>query len=209
MDHMMPSMDGIETVRIIRGTGYSGTIVALTANAIVGQAEVFLSNSFDDFISKPIDMRILDGMLNTYIVNKQPPEVIASAQTKKEIMKSDMPFDISGLNSKQGLAFFDGDLDKYIQAVESFIKNASKIIINLQAVTEGSLPEYAVNSRSLKSISGWICADGIRVKAAEAETFATAGDLNGVIGLNGELIKQTEFLIAELHGRLAEIGAGV
>ena len=80
MDHMMPKMDGMEAVKIIRETGYSQPIVALTANAVVGQMDVFLSNGFDDFISKPIDMRHLNIALKKYVRDKQPPEVIEAAR---------------------------------------------------------------------------------------------------------------------------------
>jgi len=78
MDHMMPDMDGIETVRRIREwefakqtpkqSGFVRTpIVALTANALVGNAEMFKQNGFDDFISKPIDLRQLNTILIKYI----------------------------------------------------------------------------------------------------------------------------------------------
>jgi CheY-like chemotaxis protein/anti-sigma regulatory factor (Ser/Thr protein kinase) len=72
MDHMMPEMDGIETVKILRGMGYQSPIVALTANAISGQAEIFKQNGFDDFISKPIDILQLDAVLNKWIRTKTP-----------------------------------------------------------------------------------------------------------------------------------------
>jgi len=80
MDHMMPKMDGIETVKKLREMGYRRTIVALTANALIGRAEMFLKNGFDGFISKPIDSRELNVMLNELIRNKKPPEVIEAAR---------------------------------------------------------------------------------------------------------------------------------
>jgi len=67
MDHMMPGMDGIETTRKLRELGYRGAIVALTANAIVGNEEMFAQNGFDGFISKPIDIRVLDGILDKFV----------------------------------------------------------------------------------------------------------------------------------------------
>ena len=67
MDHMMPGMDGIEAVKIIREMGYINPIVAFTANAVAGQAEMFLANGFDAFISKPIDSYELDKILKWYI----------------------------------------------------------------------------------------------------------------------------------------------
>ena len=67
MDHMMPEMDGIEATQKLRSMGYKGVIVALTANALVGNAEMFKQNGFDDFISKPIDLSQLNAILNRYI----------------------------------------------------------------------------------------------------------------------------------------------
>ena len=71
MDHMMPEMDGMETTKYLRDMGYNAPIVALTANAVTGQADVFLQNGFDDFIPKPIDIRQLNSVLNKLIRDKQ------------------------------------------------------------------------------------------------------------------------------------------
>ena len=73
MDHMMPKMDGIEATKILRELGYGAPIVALTANAVAGQADIFLKSGFDWFISKPIDTRQLHIALKKFIRDKQPP----------------------------------------------------------------------------------------------------------------------------------------
>jgi len=86
MDHMMPDMDGIETTRHLRESGYKHTIVALTANAVVGQADIFMENGFNEFMSKPIDIRQLNSLLNKYVRDKQPPEVIEAARKEMEDM---------------------------------------------------------------------------------------------------------------------------
>ena len=78
MDHMMPGMDGLEAARIIREMGYTHPIVALTANAVVGQAEMFLENGFNGFISKPIDIRELNATLNRFIRDRQTQNIKAS-----------------------------------------------------------------------------------------------------------------------------------
>ncbi|MDR2300869.1 MAG: response regulator [Deltaproteobacteria bacterium] len=69
MDHMMPGMDGLETTAAIRAMpGKSQVpIVALTANAISGVKEMFLSKGLSDFISKPIDPFKLEEMLFKWI----------------------------------------------------------------------------------------------------------------------------------------------
>jgi CheY-like chemotaxis protein len=67
LDHMMPQMDGIETVRRLRQMGYAAPIIAFTANAIVGQEENFIEQGFNDFISKPIQTAALNQILNRYV----------------------------------------------------------------------------------------------------------------------------------------------
>ncbi|MCL2245146.1 MAG: ATP-binding protein [Treponema sp.] len=71
MDHMMPKMDGLKTTKALRAMGYTHPIVALTANAVVGQQEMFMANGFDGFISKPIDTRDLNNILIEFIRNKK------------------------------------------------------------------------------------------------------------------------------------------
>jgi len=96
MDHMMPKMDGIEATKIIRDMGYTNSIIALTANALIGRAEMFLKNGFDGFISKPIDSRELNSVLNDFIRNKKPPEVINAARQEhnENVQQAAKIFDI-------------------------------------------------------------------------------------------------------------------
>ena len=65
IDHMMPDMDGIETLRRIREKDRNSDVpaVALTANAISGAREMYLNAGFDDYLSKPIDGERLEKLL--------------------------------------------------------------------------------------------------------------------------------------------------
>jgi len=83
MDILMPEQNGTETMRIMRENGYSHPIVALTANALVGQAEEYTKSGFDDVVSKPIQSTQLNDVLIKFIRDKQPPEVIAAAKTSQ------------------------------------------------------------------------------------------------------------------------------
>jgi|GEM_PF-1474487 len=67
MDHMMPGMDGVETTQKLRAMGYKGAVIALTANALTGNDEMFIQNGFDGFISKPIDMRSMDDIIIKFV----------------------------------------------------------------------------------------------------------------------------------------------
>ena len=65
MDHMMPEMDGIQTLYNLknRASGFDTPVVVLTANAINGSMETYLQNGFSDYLTKPIDQVELDRIL--------------------------------------------------------------------------------------------------------------------------------------------------
>lgn len=67
MDHMMPKMDGVETLHHIRkmiGTYFQNVpIIAVTANAVAGNREKLLKEGFDDFLEKPIERSVLERVL--------------------------------------------------------------------------------------------------------------------------------------------------
>ena len=67
MDHMMPEMDGIEAVKLIRAQGKQMPIIALTANAISGMREMYLANQFDDYLSKPLEIDYLNKCLRRWL----------------------------------------------------------------------------------------------------------------------------------------------
>ncbi|MCL2197992.1 MAG: response regulator [Defluviitaleaceae bacterium] len=67
MDYMMPQMNGLEATTLLREKGYTAPIVALTANAITDKAEMFLQNGFDGYITKPIDIKEVDNVLNKFL----------------------------------------------------------------------------------------------------------------------------------------------
>ena len=70
-DHMMPDKDGIETLHELKeregNSNISTPAICLTANAVLGAREEYLSAGFDDYITKPIDPEILEELLRKYI----------------------------------------------------------------------------------------------------------------------------------------------
>lgn len=73
LDHMMPEMDGIEVLREIRAKNLvqeNTAVIALTANAISGVREMYLSEGFDDYLSKPIEPPELERILRKYLVDQ-------------------------------------------------------------------------------------------------------------------------------------------
>jgi signal transduction histidine kinase/ActR/RegA family two-component response regulator len=80
MDHMMPGMDGVEAVRLIRSLGGRNAevpVIALTANAVSGAREMFLASGFSGFLSKPIDSKALAEVLLRWL----PRELVEKSTT--------------------------------------------------------------------------------------------------------------------------------
>jgi signal transduction histidine kinase/DNA-binding response OmpR family regulator len=156
MDHMMPRMDGIEAVKIIRSLGYTRPIVALTANALAGQAEMFLKNGFDEFISKPIDIRQLNTALNKLVRDKQPPDVVEAARQQKDSMSSANP-----------------SLDP--QIAEFFIRDAKNAINVLEAIYRNKLRRsddlsiFVINIHAMKSALANVGENELSERAARME----------------------------------------
>ena len=204
MDHMMPEMDGIETVKKIRQLGYKHPILALTAETITGQREMFLTNGFDGFISKPIDIRQLDDSLNRFVKKKeQPPakKIDLPAETMPGLSgkKEKAPIQIPGVNSEMGLALYGEDMDIYVAVLRAFIPNALTVIDKMRNVTAETLPGYAINVHGLKGISAGIGAGKISEAAQILETMAKSGDLAGVLAGNEALLKDTEKIVSRVQ----------
>jgi CheY-like chemotaxis protein len=70
MDQMMPEMDGIEVTAKLREMGYTHPIVALTANAVKGEYNSFLESGLSGFMTKPIDIKVLNSYLVKFVKNK-------------------------------------------------------------------------------------------------------------------------------------------
>jgi CheY-like chemotaxis protein/ABC-type amino acid transport substrate-binding protein len=142
MDHFMPKMDGIEATKTIRELGYTQPIIALTANALTGQADIFLANGFDGFISKPIDIRQLNATLNKYIRDKYPAEIVASAQNHEGRLKD--PDNTVPLADTQLLKIFMQDAQRAETALELFCKKQ-------ETYDDEDIQNYILNIHAIKS----------------------------------------------------------
>ncbi|MCL2042757.1 MAG: ATP-binding protein [Treponema sp.] len=184
MDHMMPGMDGIEAVRIIRSWENPQSpipIIALTANALAGNMEMFLSKGFNGFIPKPIDIGQLDDTLKIWIRDKQNQETVQQAKKERTMNNSHPPTPnpqslvsaISGLDTQRGIAMTGGTEAGYIAVLTMFCKDAEDRMSFFQTVPQtDALVQFATQVHALKSASGSIGAAAVSALAAELESAA-------------------------------------
>jgi signal transduction histidine kinase/DNA-binding response OmpR family regulator len=190
MDHMMPGMDGIEAVRRIRaweaeqGHGENGVaIVALTANVLVGNMEMFMSRGFNGFVPKPIDIVQLDEVLNQWVRDKQKTKHITLPQEKKEEItmnskNSLLHENIPGLDIKKGLAMSYGKEENYRQVLSLYCQDVNERLPIFQSVPEtDALPFFVIQVHALKSASASIGANEVSELAAKLEAAGKQEDL--------------------------------
>ena len=169
MDYMMPGINGVETMQAMRDTGYAGPIVVLTANAMIGQAEEFMSHGFDGFISKPIQFVHLNSALMMFIKDKQPPEVIKAAK---------MAQGPSPLLPDQQKLRVDFARDQENAAIEIH-----------RAISSGDIPNAHRLAHTLKGLAGLIGENALAHTAEQAELLLAKGEVPVLTELEYELQK--------------------
>ncbi|MCL2245208.1 MAG: ATP-binding protein [Treponema sp.] len=193
MDHMMPKMDGIEAAKILRGMGYTRPIVALTANAIYGQADIFLKNGFDGFISKPIDIRQLNVSLNRLIRDRQPAAVVEAAHREKlEMEKKSGAGAVQSVDS--GLAeIFARDAEKSVAVMEACLLNGFQ--------DEENIHMYVINVHAMKSALANIGEPELSAAALRLEQAGRDKNINVIVSESPEFIEALRAVIKEINSR--------
>jgi len=185
---MMPRMDGIEAVKIIRSIGYKKPIVALTANALSGQAEMFLNNGFDDFISKPIDIRQLNTVLNRLIRDKQTPDVLEEARKQKNML-----YAAGGHN-----------IAIEPQLAEFFVRDAKKAVSVLTAISENNcrreddIPTFIINVHAMKSALVNVGESDLAAEAGKMEQAGRDKNISLILLSLPEFIESLQKVIEKL-----------
>ena len=216
MDHMMPDMDGIEATQRIREieTDYAKNIpiIACTANAIVGNEQMFISKGFQSFISKPIELGRLDDVIKRWIRDKahEKPYTVRR-DTPDTVNGNDTPhgiFDgvlISGLDIQDGIKRFDGDEDIYLDILRSYTTNTPQLLTQIETVSMDNIADYATLVHGIKGSSYSIGAKAVGQKAENLEKASKSGDIEFVGNHNPELYKSLESLLSDLSGFISSI----
>jgi len=193
MDHMMPKMDGIEATKVLRSMGYNQPIVALTANAVAGQASIFLGNGFNDFISKPIDVRQLNMVLNKLIRDKQPPEVLEAAKRQAQSRTLQSGENSSKMNPR---------------LMEIFIRDTHKALATLDEIcrkndysSEEVLRTYIINVHGVKGTLATIGKMDLSAIALKLEVAGREGKLDIIKSETASFLESLRTYIEELESR--------
>ena len=217
MDHMMPGMDGIEATRRIReiDSDYAKNIpiIALTANAIVGNEEMFLQRGFQAFISKPIEIAHLDAVIREWVRDKDQEQLFSrSDEVTVPVIADDKNWQalqkgVPGLNIEKGLSRFYGDKDAYTDVLRSYAKNTLPLLEESREADRDDLTSYGTIVHGIKGSSGGICAEEVAVMAEALEKAALARDYDYIKANNEALVDTAKKLISDIEEMLDRLSA--
>jgi signal transduction histidine kinase/DNA-binding response OmpR family regulator len=227
MDHMMPGVDGTEATRIIReeiGTDYAKNIpiIALTADAIIGNDKLFLSRGFQAFLTKPIDIMLLDSVITRWVRNKdiekelkeKSPELFtgkpnsdnarfrekkdnntASRNSEKYSSLIEASKSIDGFDITNGLELVDNDIESWLEVIRSFVTHTPKLLDSMRDVRPETLSKYTVTVHGIKGSCYSLGARTVGEKAEDLEHKGRAGDIEFVERNNSDFISRAEKLL--------------
>ena len=127
MDHMMPVMDGMEATRKIRQTDHKTPIIALTANAVSGARETYLQNGFNSYLTKPIELKELNAVLEEYL----PKELVIRVENNAHV--------------KQGVS------DEISRVI--YLEGRHKLPKLRELFAQGDVRNYVIEVHALKSVA--------------------------------------------------------
>ena len=176
LDHRMPEMDGLETLREIQlmtpCPNRDTPVISLTANAISGAREQYLAAGFKDYLTKPINSTHLENMLIKYLPPEKVITVKETDQNDESAEENNLPEwlkNVKGLNIKDGIEFCGG-VEDYISALTVYanaIENGAKEIENY--FNNADWKNYTTKVHALKSSSRIIGAAELSDRAKRLE----------------------------------------
>ncbi len=203
LDHMMPNMDGIETLKVLKDEDLLGgaVVIALTANAVVGAEAQYLSAGFDGYLSKPITVNDIEKTLKKYL----PAGVIENGASEAPGVKSSkLSLDklrALGLNVDAALVYTCNDEDFYMELLTDYAESAADKCHDLSAYLEnGDIKNYEILVHSLKSASKTVGAGGVSEQARALEEASRNKDMSFVNEHHGAFVESFTSLAEKILG---------
>ena len=191
MDHMMPELDGVETTHIIRRLHpeYNDVpIIALTANAVEGTKEMFCQEGMNDFVAKPIELRILVSKVRQWL----PIEKIQKIYNTQSVAPKEDPvnLEIGDLDVPFALRFL-GNEELFWTVLKAYYRTIEKKANLIKSLEEQeNWTDYTIEVHALKSSSKQVGAISLSDKAADLEKAGNARDTEYIHRHTDSLLEQ-------------------
>jgi signal transduction histidine kinase/CheY-like chemotaxis protein/HPt (histidine-containing phosphotransfer) domain-containing protein len=208
MDQRMPGMNGTEAFHKIRETENSASkdipVICLTADAVIGAKERYLSEGFSDYLTKPIDNFALEKLLMKYLpdgkvelINEEVSEISEEENPEEEaftVLRS------VGIEPRAGLKYCQDDVFFYKALLAEYAYGELEKAHNLQKSYEAeNWHDYSIYVHSLKSSSKMIGASALSVRAAKLEAAANISDTGTIHTEHDNMMEEYEVLTAVIR----------
>ncbi len=207
LDHMMPGMDGVETFKAmatLEGNKCLGTpVIALTANAIAGAKDRYLTMGFHGFLSKPVVPAQLEKMIRDFLppslLEYHEPDAKDEAR-KNRTKKIELP-DIEGIDWDYALLHFPDSNMVYQSAIDFYDSigfERDELLRYYNNLDESILEDYRIKVHGIKSMANTIGATALGGVAKLLEYAARDGDIERVRIMTPILIEELDSMQSRL-----------
>ncbi|MGN0620584.1 MAG: response regulator [Porcipelethomonas sp.] len=215
LDHMMPVMDGLETIKIIKERNLCAgvPIIVVTANAVIGEKEKYLEAGFDDYLSKPVESVKLRDTLLKYL----PKGLVKKGEGEKESEnrqteihspaaasvpgKSTMEQLRSFLDVKSALAYCCDSEDFYKEILGSYL-SGDKSGDMQKFYDEKDYENYRITVHALKSTSLSIGANQLSEDAKNLEMAAKDGNIGYIDENHSTVLEEYKDVLGKIDDAL-------
>lgn len=228
MDHMMPEMDGIETLSNMKtdveNRNRNTTVIMLTANALIGMKEMYLEKGFTDYLSKPIVHAKLDKLIKRYLPDEkiiiisdeeEQEPVPAKEEVPEQTVSPDNREDenedssiqqlkewIPDINLNAAMIYCSGSEEMYMELLKDFAQNGRYERIESAYALE-DLKKYAIEVHTLKSSSKTLGFDKLAEVAEQLQFAAEKDDIELIHSVHDDMMKLYEEILSAI-GKIIE-----
>ena len=208
LDHMMPQPDGIETLHVIRNDETSlnrdTKAVVLTANAVAGSRQMYLDEGFDEYLTKPLDSKVLEDTISR-LLPEEKVNIVTDADSGKSSSDDMSPIkkrltSIEGLNYETALFHCAGDeelLEEIISDIAS--EYAERSVRMKKSIESKDFKSYEIDAHSIKSSMATIGLDAFSERAKQHEFACKNNDFDFILTDAEEFINEYEIICKKLR----------
>ncbi len=222
MDHMMPEMDGVETLHRIRhkvGTYYQKVpVVALTANAVAGAREMLLAEGFSDFLEKPVERSVLERVLKRNLPEEKiifkssirkeeygnlsdertETENILNGGTGSTFAELEEQLGSKGLDVRKGMVYCNG-IEQYIKVLQGYCEDCDASGLLAEELFEKEdWKNYVIAVHGMKSAMRSIGAEQLSELARKLEYAGKEGRIEYIMEHHTRLMKEYQQFFTSL-----------
>lgn len=212
LDHMMPEMDGVETLHCMKALSEypckDTPVVVLTANAVSGAKEAYLSEGFDDFLSKPIVPDKLEAMLlkmlpEALLCTVREPVKKPEAQEAAALPLEELPF-VEGIDwnyawlhlpERELLAYTVREFYDQIDSAADCLERAYR-----QCTEEKNPEPYRIQVHAMKSLAATIGIISLSGIARVLESAAKDGRIEVILSMTAIFLEEWRSYRLKLQG---------